>query len=135
MSAQAFDNFSLLLQIQQATRGMAQSMIVNANTHIAMANAQSPNLATLQGYVNAVAANYAAIVAQGTTFTTANQVQMTAACAIIGATLTDLGNYSAPLTSAITALKNADKSSYAAIITSCQALLATVPIPATIFGN
>lgn len=135
MSTQAFDNFNLLLQLMQATRNLASNMIRNANTHIAMANAQSPDLPTLTQFVTDAANSYGAIISASTTWANANLPQMTATCALIGATLTDLGNYSAPLTSAVAALKGADKSSYAAIITACNAVIATVPPPASIFGT
>lgn len=135
MSTQAFDNFNLLLQLMQATRNLAQNMIRNANGHIAMANAQKPDIATLASYVTDAAASDGRILATSTAWANANLTQLTAACALIGATLTDLGNYSSPLTTANAALQAADKSSYAAIITACNAVIATVPPPASIFGT
>lgn len=135
MSAQAFDNLNLLLQIQQATRNLATNMRSNANTHIAMANAASPDVTTLGTFVTDSAASYNRILSTARSWVTANNAQATAAVGLIGATLADLNTYVTPLQTAATALAAADVSTYAAIITACNALLATVPAPNTVFGG
>lgn len=135
MSAQAFDNLNLLLQIQQATRNLAKNMRDNANTHIAMASAASPDVATLGAFVHDSANSYLNILSTARTWVTNNNAQAAAAVGLIGATLADLNTYVAPLQSAATALSTADVSTYAAIIAACNALLAAVPAPNTVFGG
>lgn len=135
MSVQSFDNFALLIQMMQASRNLEKTMRDNANTHIAMAQAQSPALATLTGFVNSCAATYLANLSTARTWVQNNNAQATAAVGLIGATLADLNNYTSPLQTAATALQNADKSTYAAIITACNALLSSVGAPASIFGD
>lgn len=135
MSAQSFDNLQLLLQLMQATRNLAMTMRNNANTHIAMANAQSPDVVTLGTFVTDCAASYNKILSTARTWVQNNNAQATAAVGLIGATLADLNTYTAPLQTAATALSTADVSTYAAIITACNNLLATVPAPNTVFGT
>jgi len=134
VSVQSFDNFSLLLQLMQDTRNLATNMRWNAGQHKAMAAAQSPSLAVLAQFVNDAAASYLAIITSSTAWVTANQTQMSAAVAIIGATLSDLNNYKTPLQTAATNLQNASKTTYAQITTACDAVLAAVSAPASIHG-
>jgi hypothetical protein len=135
MSAQAFDNLNLLLQLMQTTRNLAKSMRDNANIHIAMANAASPDVVTLAAFVGDAAASYSRILATARAWVQANNAQATAAVGLIGATLADLNAYVVPLQTAADALSIADKSTYAAIIAASNALLATVPAPNTIFDT
>lgn len=134
MAAQAFDNLQLLLQLLQATRNLARDMVQNANTHIAMANAQNPSVAVLSSFVTDSAASYNRIASTAKTWVTNNNAQATAAVGLIGATLADLNTYTTPLQTAITNLLAADVSTYAAIITACNNVLATVPSPNSVFA-
>ena len=135
MSVQAFDNLNLLLQIQQATRNLAKNMRDNANTHIAMANAQNPDVVTLGTFVKDCATSYNNILSTAKAWVQANNAQASAAVGLIGATLADLNTYVTPLQTAATALGSANVSTYAAIVTACNNLLATVPAPNTVFGG
>lgn len=134
MSVQSFDNFNLLIQVMATTRNLGKSMRDNANTHLAMAAAQSPDVVTLAGYVNDCAASYLNIINTATTWVQNNSAQMSAAVGLIGATNADLQSYANPLKTAATNLQAADKSTYAAITTACNALLSAVTAPASIFG-
>lgn len=134
MSVQSFDNFNLLIQIMQATRNLARDMRSNAQIHVAMASAQSPDLETLAKYLNDCAANYLNIMAAATTWVQGNGPQTTAALGLIGATTADLSSYTAPLKTAAQNLQAADKSTYAAITAACNSLIAAVPAPASVFG-
>lgn len=134
MAAQAFDNLQLLLQMLQATRNLARDMVQNANTHKAMANAQSPDVVKLGQFVTDAAASYSRILSTAKTWAQNNNAQATAAVALIGATMADLNAYTAPLQTAITALSGADVSTYAAIIAACNNVLATVPSPNSVFA-
>lgn len=127
MSAQAFDNLQLLLQMLQATRNLARDMRVNAQTHINMANAANPDVVTLGKFVTDVAASYNKILSTAKTWVQNNNAQATAAVGLIGATLADLNTYTTPLQTAATNLAVADVSTYANIITACNAVLSTVP--------
>lgn len=135
MSAQSFDNLQLLLQMMQATRNLAKSMRDNAQTHIAMANAQNPDVVTLAKFVTDCAASYNTILSTARTWVQNNNTQATAAVSLIGATITDLNTYTSPLQTAATNLAAADVSTYVAIITACNNLLATVPAPNSIWGT
>ena len=135
MSSQAFDNLQLLLQLMQTTRNLAFTMRRNATAHIAMANAQSPDVTTLAKYVTDCAASYNSILSTAKTWVQANNMQATAAVGLIGATLTDLNSYASPLQTAATALAAADVATYAAIITACNAVLNTVTAPGSIYGS
>lgn len=136
MAAQAFDNYILLTQLIQATRNLAANMRSNATAHIAMANAQSPDIVTLASFVSDCAASYLnKILGPARAWVQANNAQATAAVGLIGASLADLNNYVAPLQTAANALAAADLSTYAAVIAACNTLLATVPAPNTVFGT
>lgn len=135
MSAQSFDNLQLLLQMMQATRNLAKSMRDNAQTHIAMANAQNPDVVTLGTFVKDCATSYNTILSTARTWVQNNNAQATAAVNLIGATLADLNTYTTPLQTAATSLAAADVSTYAAITTACNSLLATVPAPNSIWGS
>lgn len=134
MSVQSFDNLELLLQVMQASRNLARRMVDNATSHIAMANAQNPDVVTLGKFVTDCAASYNKILSTARTWIQNNNAQATAAVALIGATLADLNTYTTPLQTAATNLAAADVSTYAAIITACNAVISTVPAPNTIWG-
>lgn len=135
MAAQAFDNLNLLLQLMQTTRNLASSMRSNANAHTAMANAQSPDITALAGFVTDCAAGYIRILSTARAWVQVNNIQATAAVGLIGASLADLNTYVTPLQTAATALAAADLSTYAAVIAACNTLLATVPAPNTVFAG
>lgn len=135
MSAQSFDNLQLLLQLMQTTRNLATNMRSNATAHISMANAQSPDVVTLSSFVSDAAASYTRILSTARAWVQANNAQAAAAVALIGASLADLNTYVTPLQTAANALAAADLSTYAAIITACNAVLATVPMPNSVFGT
>jgi hypothetical protein len=135
VSAQAFDNLNLLLQLLQATRNLARDMVQNANTHKAMANAQNPDVVTLGRFVTDSATSYNRILSTAKTWVQNNNAQATAAVGLIGATIADLNAYTAPIQTAITNLSSADVSTYAAIISACNSVLATVPSPNSVFAG
>jgi hypothetical protein len=135
MAAQAFDNLQLLLQLLQATRNLARDMVQNANTHKAMATAQSPDVVTLGRFVTDSAASYNRILSAAKAWVQANNAQATAAVGLIGATVSDLNTYTSPIQTAIAALAAADLSTYAAIISACNNVLATVPSPNSVFAS
>ena len=129
------DNRNVMLQLQQATRNLATSMIVNAQRWVVMANAQSPDVVTLGGYLTNAAASYLNILTMAQGWIAANPTQATAALALDGMTADDFNNYIAPLTTAATALQKSDVSTYAAIGAAANAVIAAVPMPASIFGT
>ena len=135
MSVQSFDNLAILFQIMQATRNLAQNMEQNANTWIAMANAQNPSVATLAQFMNDASNSYHGIINKAKTWVQNNNAQATAAVGLIGATLADLNNYVTPLVTAAQNLALADKSSYANIVAAANDNIATISSPASIFGN
>lgn len=135
MSAQAFDNLNLLLQLMQATRNLATSSRNAATANLALAQAQSVPLAQLQGNCTNIANSVLSTISTATAWVQANNAQAAAAVGLIGATLADLSNYVAPIKTAAQALQVADLSTYAACVTALNAFLAGVPSPNTVFGT
>lgn len=144
MSVQAIDNYMLLAEIMQATRNLARTMIFNAQSHIATANAQIALVATgkavtvdeptMASWVQAAAASYLGIINKAQAWAQNNTAQGNASMGIIGATLADLNNYAAPLKTAATTLAAADVSTYPNIIAAAQAVLAAVVSPPTMYS-
>jgi hypothetical protein len=137
MSAQAFDNLNLLLQLMQATRNLATGFRRVASDNLAMAQAVPPTvaLADLQSNIANLGNSVQNTLSTARAWVQANNAQATAAVGLIGATLGDLNTYVSPIQTAATNLQAADISTYAACITALQAVLSTVPAPNTVFGT
>lgn len=124
--------------VQQAVRTIvdyATNMRNNAQTHIAMANAQSPDLATLTSYVNDCATSYQTQLGRLTTALTVDptKTKLLDGLARLNCGAADISGPGNTMKIAADALAAADKSTYAAIITACNNLLAAVPAPASVW--
>jgi hypothetical protein len=129
------ENIRLVQQAVQLIVNYATNMRNNAQTHIAMANAQDPDLATLAGYVNDCAAEYQRLLGLLQTAITTDPVKtkMLDGLARQNCASTDITTPGTAMINAANALAAADKSSYAAIITACNALISAVPQPASVW--
>jgi len=111
----------VLLNLQRAMRN-------NAETHKAMAQAQSPDFVTLKGFVDGCAATYIGnlrwifdLRANPT-----KRQRLIDSLGLRGWTESDIVDVETPLRTAATALRDAPRENYADIITSSDALLAFV---------
>ena len=118
-------------QITQNLTGLQRDMVRNANTHKAMATAQSPPLATLQAFVADSAQEYLRRL-QWLIDLRNDPVRRQRMVNILnqrGWTEADITDVATPLRQAAIALRDAPRSTYAEIITACNNLLATVDPP------
>lgn len=140
MSAQAFNDLAVLLQLMQTTRNLAQSMVSNAKTHLAWLGGKldgspnNPTLTTIAQAMNDCATSYLNIYETASTWVTNNNATASSAVALIGATISDLSDYASPLSAAATTLQAADKSTTAKAQAACNALISEVSAPPSIWG-
>jgi hypothetical protein len=126
---------NLLIQAMQNLNGLQRDMNANATAWKAQAVAQSVPLATLAGFMNTAATSYQTrlgwlVTAQANTTLWA---QLGAMWTKLGATQADFDNLVTPLTAVANQLGPADKSSYAAISTACDSILAAVNAPVSLW--
>lgn len=125
----------VMLQADQNLSGLQKDMRQNAQTWLAMAQAQSPDMATLAGFMNSAAASYqtrlawvSTIQADGT-----NWPKIQAMAALLGIVAADFSSVINPLTAVANQLGPADKSTFAAIITACNSIIAAIPAPLSLW--
>lgn len=121
----------LVDQIRQNLIGLQNDLRRNATTHKAMANAQSPNLATLQGFMTDAAASYLTRLVWIANLR-ADPVKRQALVdqlAKIGWTEPDITSVATALQTAAMTLSDAPKTTFAQIIAACDAVLAVVDAP------
>lgn len=125
----------LILQGVNNLVGLQRDMLNNAQSWSAMATAQNPPLATLQGYIRSAQAAYATRLAQIAAIQAdaTNWPLITAMWTQLGGTAADFTGIYTPLSTVTTQLGSADISSYAAIITGCNEIIAAVPAPVSIW--
>lgn len=120
--------------VEQIQRNLVQlqgDMVRNANTHKAMVTAQSPDVTTLAGFVQDCAASYLTrlqwvIDLRNNPTRKARLLEM---LALMGWTEADIVDVVTALRSAAIALRDAPKTSYAEITAACDAVLAAVDAP------
>lgn len=129
------EDIRLVQQAVQLIVNYAANMRSNANTHIAMANAQSPDLTTLAGFVSSAASEYQRLLdlLQTAVTTDPTKTKLLDGLARMNCVSTDITTPGTAMINAADALAAADKSSYAAIIAACNNLLAAVPQPASVW--
>lgn len=132
MATITFDHFAVLLQLMQVTRNLASGARQVCTDNLAHPPADVP---TYAGYLTNLSNSILSTINTGTAWATANSADATAAVAMIGATLTDLSNYVAPLKAAAQTLQTADKSTLAACNAAASAFLATTTGPLSVFGG
>jgi len=121
----------VLDQIMNNVIGLQRDMINNANTHKAMANAQSPAIATLRQFVNDAAASYLTRIQWGEDIinTPAKLTILQNTVARIGLAVSDITDITNALKTEATNLQNASKNTYAQIISACDVIIANINLP------
>ena len=122
-------------QIRQNLIGLQNDMRHNALTHRAMAQAQSPALAILQGFVADAAAAYLTRMQWLIDLRNApvRRQRLLDILTLMGWTEADITDAATPLRAAAVALRDAPKTSYAEIVTACDAVLASVDAPESLW--
>lgn len=118
-------------QIKSNIIQLQQDMVRNAQAHKAMAQAQSPPLVTLAQFVADTAASYLTRL-QWVIDLQADPIRKARVITIIeswGWTEADITDVVVPLRQAAVALRDAPRTAFAQIITACDAMLASVGPP------
>lgn len=121
----------VLDQIMNNVVGLQRDIASNAQTWLAMANAQSPDVATIAAFMNDAAASYLTRIQWGQDIidTPAKLTILNATLGRIGLVLTDVTDITTALSSAATQIAGANKNNYAQIITVCNAIIAGINLP------
>jgi len=122
-------------QIKQNLIGLQNDMRRNAQTHKAMALAQSPPLEVLQSFVSDCAFSYlnrSQWMIDLRANTTKRQ-RLIDILTLMGWTETDLTDVAAPLRQAALALQSAPRTTFAEIITACDAVLVSIDAPESLW--
>lgn len=129
------ENIRLVQQAVQLIVNYAANMRQNAQSHIAMAQAASPDLATVQGYVRGCAAEYQRMLGDLQTAVTTDptKTKLLDGLARLNCASADITTPGTAMIAAANALATADLSSYATIVTACNALISAVPQPASVW--
>lgn len=121
-------------QIERNLVGLQRDLRDNAAKHKAMAQSQSPNLATLQSFIADCLTQYNRRLGWLVAIRQHPQwPAVRAAYVAMGGTEADVVDVYTDIKAAVDALAVADVSSYAAIITACDAVLATVDAPLSLW--
>lgn len=129
------DILDVMLQANQNLRGLQKDIRRNAQTWLAMAQAQSPDVVTLAGYMNSAATAYQTRLAWVSAMQAdaVNWPKIQAMATILGIAGTDFSGVINPLTAVANQLGPANKSTYAAIITACNSIIAAIPAPLSLW--
>jgi len=121
----------VLDQMMNNVIGLQRDIANNAQTWLAMANAQSPPVATIAAFMNDAAASYLARIQWGTDIinTPAKLTILNATLARIGLDLTDITDITTALSSAASQLAAANKNTYAQLVTICNTIIAGINLP------
>jgi hypothetical protein len=121
----------VLGQIQQNLIQLQQDMRNNAATHKAMAQAQSPDLATLQSFITDCIVQYLKRLQWIIDLRNdaGRRAILVAMLGKIGWTEADIVNVVTALRAEVITLQNAPRTTYAQIITACDAMIAAVNPP------
>lgn len=122
-------------QIRQNLIGLQRDMLTNAITHKAMAQAQSPNLATLQTFVRDCALEYLRRLQWliDLRADASKRARLVDALSKMGWTEADVTDVATPLRQAAVTLRDAPRTSYAEIISACDSLVAFVDAPESLW--
>src|SRR5260221_343733 len=122
-------------QIRQNLVGVQRDMINNAKAHLAMAQAQSPDIATLLGFVRGVASQYLTRLGWITTLRNnpTQEAWVLAAMTRMGWSESDIVNVVTPLLTAANSLNNAALVTYADVISACNQLIAFIDVPPSLW--
>jgi hypothetical protein len=135
IATSAFHDQRVVAQFTQNLVGLQKDIASNCAAHLAMAQAQSPNLATLQTFIADCVTQYNRR-AQWMTDWQADSTKIArlqAALARIGMTIQDIIDLAQPMRAAVIAFNSAPKTSYAEIVSACNALGAAVNMPPSLW--
>lgn len=118
-------------QIQQNLVGLQNDIRLNAFAHKAMAQAQSPDLATLQKYVADCVAEYLKRFKWVIDLRAdpVRKARLLDALTKYGWTEADIVDVVTPMRAAVIALRDAPRTTYAQIVSACDAVIAAVEPP------
>lgn len=122
-------------QVQQNLIGLQRDMATNARTHKAMAQAKSPDAATLRSFVADCATQYLRRLQWVIDLRSdpARRTRLVEAAVAYGWAESDLVDVVTDLRAAAIALRGAPRSTYAEIIAACDAVIATVDMPESLW--
>jgi hypothetical protein len=125
----------ILEQIMTNVVGLQRDMKNNAEAHRAMAVAQSPDITTLRQFVDDAAAAYLARLDWGTSIvnTPAKLTILNNTLSRVGLALTDITDITDALEDEALALQGASKKTFEEIIAACDALIANVNLPESLW--
>jgi hypothetical protein len=125
----------LLFQVQTALTNMQADIPRNATAWAAMAQAQNPPFATVAGYIASAIASYQRILTQLQTLQAdvSNGPRLTAELARVGLVASDLTGPANALQQGVTAMANFTINSYVDITTLCNAILAVISQPPSLW--
>jgi hypothetical protein len=130
------ENIRLVQQAVNIIVGQLRDMRNNANTHLAMAAAQNPGVATLASFVNDCAASYQNFLAKLNTALTVEptRTKMLDGLARLNCASTDITTPGTIMNNAAAALSSAPKTTYAEIASALNTFLAAIPAaPASVW--
>lgn len=125
----------LLGQVESNLTGLQRDMRQNAQAWKAMAQAQSPNAATIAGYMNTAAAAYQTRLGWLGTLK-ANTVVWAALAdmwAFLGGTNQDFQDLIDPITTVANGIGPANKNTFAQIIAGCDQILNLIDAPVSLW--
>ena len=125
----------IITQIEQNLIGLQANMLDNAQTHRSQALVQNPALATLQGFVQSSAQSYLTRL-QWVIDLRANPVKkqrLLDMLASVGWAEQEIIDLVQGLRQAAVALRDAPKTTYAEIIAACDAVIAAVDMPPSLW--
>lgn len=122
-------------QIRQNLISLQSDMVRNATTWKAMAQAQSPTLVTLQGYMHTAATSYLTRLGWYTTLQgdPVKRQRVLDELARRGWTEADITDIGTALNATANQLDGAALATYAACITACDGIIAAVSAPDTLW--
>lgn len=125
----------VLLQADQNLSGLQRDMRNNATAWKAAAQAASVPVGTLAQWMNDAATQYQTRLGWITTAQAdaTNWTKLSTMFATLGGTAADFTNTVNPLTAVANQLGPADKTSYAAIVTACDQILAAINAPLSLW--
>ena len=135
--ANGLENIRLVQQATDILVRNAANMRNNADTHIAMATAQNPDVATLRQYVNDCAAEYQRFLGyvQTALSTDPTKTKFLDGLARLNCASSDVSTPATAMKNAADALAVASKTTYAEIISCCTTFKAAVPAAASIWAE
>lgn len=124
----------IMLQCQQNLTGLQRDMRQNAQAWLAVAQAQSMTVTDLANTMNIKATAYQTRLGWLTTLEAdPNWPTIGTMWGKLGGTAQDFSDMITPLTAVANQLGPADKSTYAAIISVCNQIIAAIPMPLSLW--